>query len=72
MAACIALSGYLCLAAEMLNRAELHGEAFNFWPQLQKIRRFRVSKSNEGKLKDINFEDISDSYTGPYESKLLS
>ena len=66
------LSGYLCLAAEMLNRAELHGEAFNFGPQLQKDKSvLELVKAMKENWKDINFEDISDSYTGPYESKLL-
>jgi len=66
------LSGYLCLASELSERAELHGEAFNFGPQAQQNKSvLELVIAMQKKWEQVKFEDVSGVTKGPYESGLL-
>lgn len=66
------LSGYLCLAAEMSVRPELHGEAFNFGPQSQQNKSvLELVTAMQHNWEQVRFEDVSGHIKGPYESGLL-
>jgi len=66
------LSGYLCLASELSERAELHGEAFNFGPQAQQNKSvLELVIAMQKNWEQVKFEDVSGITKGPYESGLL-
>lgn len=66
------LSGYLCLAAELSDRKELHGEAFNFGPQAQQNKSvLELVKAMQQNWEQVRFEDVSGVTKEPYESGLL-
>jgi CDP-glucose 4,6-dehydratase len=66
------LSGYLCLASELSERSELHGEAFNFGPQAQQNKSvIELVSSMQKQWDQVKFEDVSGLIKGPYESGLL-
>ena len=66
------LSGYLCLAAALHQRPELHGEPFNFGPPAD--HNYTVLELvNQMSLHwhQVRWNDVSGTVTGPYESSLL-
>jgi CDP-glucose 4,6-dehydratase len=66
------LSGYLCLAAELAVRPDLHGEPFNFGPpgdQSFSVANLIDEMSNY--WEKVNWEDTSSDYDGPNEAGLL-
>lgn len=66
------LSGYLCLATALTQRPELHGESFNFGPQAQQNHSVLELVSKMALYWDqVKWRDVSDSFSGPYESGLL-
>jgi len=66
------LSGYLCLASELSEREELHGEAFNFGPQAQQNKSvLELVIAMQQNWEQVKFEDVSGIIKGPYESGLL-
>ena len=66
------LSGYLCLASELSEREELHGEAFNFGPQAQQNKSvLELVIAMQKNWEQVKFEDVSGIIKGPYESGLL-
>lgn len=66
------LSGYLCLAAEMVSKPELHGEAFNFGPQSQQNKSvLELVTEMQNNWEQVRFQDVSGLVKGPYESGLL-
>lgn len=66
------LSGYLCLAIELSKRAELHGEPFNFGPQVQQNHSvLELVQQMALHWDQVQWKDISGSLVGPHESGLL-
>ena len=66
------LSGYLSLAVALSNRAELHGEAFNFGPAMQQDHSvLRLVEEMAKYWNQVRWTDESESTNGPYESGLL-
>lgn len=66
------LSGYLTLAAELHQQAELHGEPFNFGPAAQQSHTvLDLVRAMSRYWADVRWTDISDAALGPYESGLL-
>lgn len=66
------LSAYLTLAVELCKRDELHGQSFNFGPQIQQNHSV-LDLVQEMALHwdQVRWQDISKSTSGPYESGLL-
>lgn len=66
------LSGYLSLAIALSQRAELHGEPFNFGPQAQQNHSvLELVQQMALHWDQVRWKDVSQSVTGPYESGLL-
>ena len=66
------LGGYLNLATKLYQRAELHGESFNFGPPSQQTQSvLELVKEMSLHWDKVLWEDISDDDTAPYESGLL-
>jgi CDP-glucose 4,6-dehydratase len=66
------LSGYLNLAVGLSERAELHGEPFNFGPQAQQNHSvLELVQQMALYWKKVRWKDVSESENGPYESGLL-
>ena len=66
------LSGYLCLAAALSTRPELHGEAFNFGPLPNQNRTvLELVKRMALHWTQVKWEDTSASAAGPHEAMLL-
>lgn len=66
------LSGYLCLAAALSQRPELHGEPFNFGPPAQQNHTVLQLVERMGQYwEQVRWQDVSQSTTGPHESGLL-
>lgn len=66
------LSGYLSLAVGLSQRSDLHGEAFNFGPQVSTNHSVHELVQQMAQYWDkVRWLDVSDSYVGPYESALL-
>lgn len=66
------LSGYLSLAANLYNNAELHGEAFNFGPPAEQNHPVgNLVELMTHYWDQASWEDKSDEIKGPYESGLL-
>lgn len=66
------LSGYLSLAIELSERAELHGEPFNFGPQAQQNHSVLELVEQMAKYwQKVRWRDVSEFEDGPYESGLL-
>jgi len=66
------LSGYVCLAAELSQNPELHGEPFNFGPQAQQNHSVLELVEEMARHWDqVRWQDMSKSTSGPYESGLL-
>ena len=66
------LSGYLCLAAELLNKQEFHGEAFNFGPSAD--QNYPVSELiDEMKIHwdHVHWNDVSQKERHLHEAGLL-
>ena len=66
------LSGYLNLAIALSQRPELHGEPFNFGPQVQQNHTvLELLQQMAFYWDQVRYQDMSGSVTGPYESGLL-
>lgn len=66
------LGGYLCLASALADKAELHGEPFNFGPQTQQDHSVLDLVAAMSKhWEQVRWLDVSDKEQGPYESGLL-
>lgn len=66
------LSGYINLAMALNKSADLHGEPFNFGPQIQNDSSVGTLVSLMSEYWDqVRWKDISTENSGPYESKLL-
>jgi len=66
------LSGYLQLAATLLKRPQLHGEPFNFGPTDKDNQTVaELVKQMASHWLTAEWQDVSQSSTGPYESGLL-
>jgi CDP-glucose 4,6-dehydratase len=66
------LSGYLSLAMALKQSSRLHGEPFNFGPPAQQNNSVGELVSTMGKhLHQLHWKDVSEEYSGPYESSLL-
>ena len=66
------LSGYLCLAAELHKKKELHGEPFNFGPPAyQNYSVLQLVREMSKHWNKVLWEDISETGKQPYESGLL-
>jgi len=66
------LSGYLNLAVALSERADLHGEPFNFGPQAQQNHSVLELVQQMALYWDkVRWKDVSESENGPYESGLL-
>ena len=66
------LSGYLSLALGLSHRPELHGEPFNFGPITQQNHSvLQLVHQMALHWKQVRWNDVSGSATGPYESGLL-
>lgn len=66
------LSGYLCLAAALAENPALHGEPFNFGPPAQQNHSVLALVQQMALYWDqVRWQDISQSWKGPYESGLL-
>ena len=67
------LSGYLQLAAELNQDANLHGQAFNFGPSSGQNKPVKdIVNKFTNSLTGFSWVDISENYGGPYESGLLN
>ena len=66
------LSGYLFLAISLYERPELHGEPFNFGPQVQQNHSvLQLVQEMSIHWEQVRWRDLSKSPAGPYESGLL-
>ena len=66
------LSGYLTLAVALSERADLHGEPFNFGPQAQQNHSVLELVEQMALYWDqVRWQDVSGAVKGPYESGLL-
>jgi CDP-glucose 4,6-dehydratase len=66
------LSGYLVLAAALMQRTELHGEPFNFGPPAQQNQSvLQLVQKMSCYWDQVRWMDVSNSTAGPYESGLL-
>lgn len=66
------LSGYLALAVALAQRAELHGEPFNFGPPAQQNHTvLELVQKMSRHWDQVRWQDASQSTAGPYESGLL-
>jgi len=66
------LSGYITLAMELKEDSNLHGEPFNFGPPAHQNHSVGKLVAEMGKYWDqVQWDDLSDQYEGPYESGLL-
>ena len=66
------LSGYLVLASALYERPELHGEPFNFGPQVQQNHSvLQLVQEMSIHWEQVRWRDLSESPAGPYESGLL-
>jgi len=66
------LSGYLTLAINLSERAELHGESFNFGPRAQQNHSvLELVKQMALCWDQVQWLDVSNLIDGPYESGLL-
>jgi CDP-glucose 4,6-dehydratase len=66
------LSGYLSLAIALSQRPELHGEPFNFGPQVRQNHSVLELVQQMALYWDqVRWQNVSGSVTGPYESGLL-
>ncbi len=66
------LSGYLTLAVALSERAELHGEPFNFGPKAQQNHSvLELVQKMAMYWKQVKWKDVSEFEDGPYESGLL-
>jgi CDP-glucose 4,6-dehydratase len=66
------LSGYLVLAAALMQRAELHGEPFNFGPPAQQNHSvLELVQKMSCYWDQVRWQDASKCAAGPYESGLL-
>lgn len=66
------LSGYLSLAMELTDKAELHGQSFNFGPSLMQNKSvIELVKEMKNYWGDVNWNKISKFKQEPYESGLL-
>lgn len=66
------LSGYLCLAAALIERPEVHGEAFNFGPPAQQNHSVLALVEQMALHWDqVQWQKITQLVKGPYESGLL-
>lgn len=66
------LSGYLCLAAALSEKKELHGESFNFGPKAQQNHSvLSLVRQMALHWDQVRWNDVSPSASGPYESGLL-
>ena len=66
------LSGYLNLAVGLSERADLHGEPFNFGPQAQQNHSvLELVKQMALYWDKVRWKDVSEAKSGPYESGLL-
>lgn len=66
------LSGYIALAIELFKSNKLHGEAFNFGPpSFQNNTVYELVNEMSKYWDQVKWNDISNSYNGPYESSLL-
>jgi len=66
------LRGYLTLAAELHQRKELHGEAFNFGPPAHHNHTvLELVQLMSNHWEQVHWDDVSDNLETPYESSLL-
>lgn len=66
------LSGYLNLAIALVSDEKVHGEAFNFGPPAENNHSvMELVKEMSQYWEQVEFQDISTEYRGPYESGLL-
>lgn len=66
------LSGYLVLGAQLMTRAELHGEPFNFGPPAhQNHTVLELVQAMSGHWEQVRWKDVFDHHDGPHESGLL-
>ena len=66
------LSGYLNLAVRLSERADLHGEPFNFGPQAQQNHSvLELVQQMALYWNKVRWKDVSEVKSGPYESGLL-
>lgn len=66
------LSGYLSLAIALSQRAELHGEPFNFGPPAQQNHSvLELVQQMALHWDQVRWQDVSQSAAGPHESGLL-
>jgi CDP-glucose 4,6-dehydratase len=66
------LSAYLTLAIALSKRDELHGQSFNFGPQVQQNHSvLDLVQQMALHWAQVRWQDISKSTSGPYESGLL-
>ena len=67
-----AVSGYLCLATNLNNNKNLHGESFNFGPHLQKeYSVLHLVKKMGTYWNDVSWKSIPNTQSQFYESELL-
>ena len=67
-----AVGGYLCLAINLKNKKNLHGESFNFGPGLTKEYSVeKLVKEMRKYLKNVSYKKISKSKRKFFESELL-
>ncbi len=66
------LSGYLSLAVALSKKPELHGEPFNFGPLAQQNHSvLQLVQQMAAHWDRVNWKDVSEAGSGPYESGLL-
>ena len=66
------LSGYLSLGVALGKQGQLHGEAFNFGPKAQQNHSvLELVKEMALHWDKVQWQDMSNSLSGPYESGLL-
>ncbi|MDC1100483.1 CDP-glucose 4,6-dehydratase [Gammaproteobacteria bacterium] len=66
------LSGYLCLAEHLSQDSTFHGEPFNFGPPAEQNHSvLNLVENMSLNWKNVQWTDISENISGPYESGLL-